>query len=130
MCNEKCVFPDVKKIKVSREVVHAIECVKRECYGFDSAINIHIKNGWTSEEKLALRKLSTEEFATALIVGYEVEMTPHEKIAKEYADAEQERLAGLDAEDTCLIYQNLGIEMGIEFTLNALGVVVEGVNDN
>lgn len=134
MCNEKCVFSDVKKIKVSREVADAIETLGRARDEIGLSVNdqlhLHAERIWKSTERAPLNELSLEEFATALIVGYEVEMTPHQKIAKEYADAEQERLAGLDLEDTCLIYQNLGIEMGIEFTLNALGVVVEGVNDN
>lgn len=130
MCNENCVFSDVKKIKVSREVADAIERIKGDKLDFETIISNQIRGCWRGDEYVSLKGLTTTQLATALINGYKVELTPHEKIAKEYADAEQERLAGIDAEDTCLIYQNLGIKMGIEFTLNALGVVVEGVNDN
>ena len=120
----------VEKMKVSQEVADSIEYIKEKNYGFNGAMSLHASDGWAFEETCSLSKLSMEQLATALIVGYEVEMTPHQKIAKKYADAEQERLAGMDAEDTCLIYKNLGIEMGIEFTLNALKEIVEGVNDN
>lgn len=108
-----------EKLKVSREVADAIECVKRECYGFDNAMNIHIKNGWTSEEKMPLSQITAEQLATALIVGYEVETTPHEVIAKEYIEL---------LTDTS--YYGDGFADGIEFTLNTLGITVKGVNDN
>ena len=119
-----------EKLKVSREVADAIECVKRECYGFDNAMNIHIKNGWTSEEKMPLSQITAEQLATALIVGYEIEMTPHEYVTKHYNIAKRNRKESLEKGDRESAMLNRGVMVGIKRTLRALKVTVEGVNDN
>ena len=116
-----------EKLKVSREVADAIECVKRECYGFNATMNIHIKNGWTSEEKMPLSQLTAEQLATALIVGYEVEKTPHEKIAVIY---KHHYPKSRDGSGSTQKYFSKGYVKGIKFTLEKLGITVKGVNDN
>lgn len=118
----------VEKLKVSREVADAIEKLS----GLDASqiLMAHsIEGGWPQKTN-ALNELSMEQLATALIIGYEVELTPHEEIAKEYKYAEQEKDACFDASDENLAYENQGIMSGIEFTLNTLGITVKGVNDN
>ena len=50
-----------EKLKVSREVADAIECVKRECYGFNATMNIHIKNGWTPHEVIAAEYIASQQ---------------------------------------------------------------------
>ena len=119
-----------EKLKVSREVADAIECVKRECYGFDKAMNIHIKNGWTSEEKMPLSQITAEQLATALIVGYEVEMTPHEYVTKHYNIAKRNKKESLEKGDIESAMLNRGVMVGIKRTLRAFQITVEGVNDN
>lgn len=119
-----------EKLKVSREVADAIECVKRECYGFDNAMNIHIKNGWTSEEKMPLSQITAEQLATALIVGYEVEMTPHEYVTKHYNIAKRNKKESLEKGDIESAMLNRGVMVGIKRTLRAFQITVEGVNDN
>lgn len=112
-----------EKLKVSREVADAIERVKIN-FSFEEIIASQIKKNlkgapkWTGYFK-PLNNLSAEQLATALINGYEVEITPHEVIAKEYI--------GLLADTS---YYGDGFADGIEFTLNTLGIKVKGVNDN
>lgn len=120
----------VEKLKVSQEVADSIEYIKEKNYGFNGAMSLHASDGWAFEETCSLSKLSMEQLATALIVGYEVAMTPYEEIAKEYKNAEQEKDACFDVSDKNLAYENQGIMSGIKFTLNTLGITIEGVNDN
>lgn len=116
----------VEILKVSREVADAIE--KLSDLDASQILMAHTIGGW-SQKTNALSELSMEQLATALIVGYEVAMTPHEEIAKEYKYAEQEKDACFNASDENLAYENQGIMSGIEFTLNKLGITIEGVND-
>lgn len=115
-----------EKLKVSREVADAIERVKIN-FSFEEIIASQIKTNrkgapkWTGYFK-PLNNLSAEKLAKALIVGYEVEMTPHEVIAAEYADRRKSVTVKLGF--------NEGVMIGIKFTLNTLGITIEGVNDN
>lgn len=118
----------VEKLKVSREVADAIE--KLSDLDASQILMAHsIEGGWPQKTN-ALNGLSMEQLAIALIVGYEVEMTPHEEIAKEYANAKAEESLGYVLKDELLAFRNLGVVKGIEFTLNTLGITVKGVNDN
>lgn len=119
----------VEKLKVSREVADAIEYIKTLNSIEDILANHSIgDDAWVREAKV-VNDLSLTELATALIVGYEVEMTPHEEIAKEYANAKAEESLGYVLKDELLAFRNLGVVKGIEFTLNTLGITVKGVND-
>ena len=118
-----------EKLKVSREVADAIEYIKTLNSINEILINHAIADDAWIRKAEAVNNLSIGELATALIVGYEVEMTPHEEIAKEYKYAEQEKDACFDASDENLAYENQGIMSGIKFTLNKLGITIEGVND-
>ena len=106
-----------EKLKVSRAIADAME--KLSDLDASQILMAHsIEGGWPQKTN-ALNELSMEQLATALIVGYEVEMTPHEEIAKGY----NEYFIGEDK--YCEGYAD-----GIEFTLNILGITVKGVNDN
>ena len=74
-----------EKLKVSREVADAIEYLGKVGCDFEEAMELHVSTGWSNfsdERVIALDGLTSRELATALIVCYEVEMTPHEMIAK------------------------------------------------
>lgn len=112
-----------EKLKVSREVADGIEYVKTLNSIEDILANHSIDDdAWVREAKV-VNDLSLTELATALIVGYEVEMTPHEVIAAEYVTSQQ------DWVNNAHIHSK-GFVEGIEFTLNTLGMTVKGVNDN
>jgi len=117
----------VKKIKVSKEVAKAIEYVKREGYDFNTILRVHINRGWhTTFSTPLLHELSSEQLATALIVGYEVEMTPHEQIATIY---NHHYSKFHHVEHKAEKYFSKGYVKGIRFTLEKLGITIEGVND-
>lgn len=107
-----------EKLKVSRAIADALNHMPVGL-SVSEILKLHVNNpyGWCNESK-PLTDLKLEELATALIVGYEVEMTPHEEIAKGY----NEYFVGEDK--YCEGYAD-----GIEFTLNTLGIIVKGVND-
>lgn len=115
----------VEKLKVSREVADAIE--KLSDLDASQILMAHsIEGGWPQKTN-ALNELSMEQLATALIVGYEVEKTPHEKIAVIY---KHHYPKSRDGSDSTQKYFSKGYVKGIKFTLEKLGITIKGVNDN
>ncbi|MFD2869850.1 hypothetical protein ACFSY7_15260 [Kurthia populi] len=112
-----------EKLKVSREVADVLDSLNRKDLSTDTWIRMHSEGEWVSVKNKPLNTLSLEEFATALIVGYEVEMTPHEVIASEYVTRQQDWINNMHL-------HSKGFVEGIEFTLNTLGITVEGVKQN
>lgn len=117
-----------EKLKVSREVADAIEAARKSMS--DEALLTYHAEGivtsesfWAAKEIAALNQLSPYQLATALIVGYEVELTPHEVIASEYVTRQQDWINNMHL-------HSKGFVEGIEFTLNTLGITVEGVKQN
>lgn len=113
-----------EKLKVSREVANGLEVIKK-LYSIDNILKTQAKadeGAWIGTAEY-VNDLSLSDLATALIVGYEVEMTPHEVIAAEYVTSQQ------DWVNNAHIHSKDFVE-GIEFTLNTLGMTVKGVNDN
>lgn len=73
-----------------------------------------------------LNDLSRVSLAAALINGYEIVMTPEEKVRAyyEYNYAEHEKSKPFSDED----YYTAGVSNGIRQTLDHLGIKIEGVN--
>ena len=117
----------VEKMKVSQEVADAIEYLKT-LGSIEDILVIHSidADGWAREAKV-VNVLTLSELATALIVGYEVEMTPHERIAYEY-NYHQERAK--DEKNGREKWVGKGYVRGVQRTLKNLNITVEGVNDN
>lgn len=112
-----------EKLKVSREVADAIEYIKNLNSIEEILVNHSVDaDAWVREAK-AVNDLSLSELATALIAGYEVEMTPHEVIASEYVTRQQDWVNNMHL-------HSKGFVEGIEFTLNTLSITVEGVKQN
>ena len=116
-----------EKLKVSREVADALNHMP---VGLSTSeiLKLHANNpyGWYNESK-PLMDLKLEELATALIVGYEVEMTPHERIAYEYnyhQERAKEEKSGREK------WVGKGYVRGVQRTLKNLNITVKGVNDN
>ena len=71
--------------------------------------------------------LSIGELATALLVGYEVDMTPRERIAYEYnyhQKRAKEEKSGREK------WVGKGYVRGVQRTLKNLNITVKGVNDH
>ena len=117
-----------EKLKVSREVADAIDSFRSE-FGDETLLCRHAQ-GWEDHEPLC--KLPMVDLATALIVGYEVRMTPHEVIANEHRRTVKEAIDGRAGR---FELTELGIEKrksfveGIEFILDTLNIKIKGVND-
>lgn len=115
-----------EKLKVSREVADAIEKLSRNDVSTDRWLKMHSNGEWGSAEKRPLNTLSLEEFARALIVGYEAELTPHEIIKADYENVLNHR------KTTHNDYKERffdGYLVGVEDTLATLGITIKGVND-
>ena len=117
-----------EKLKVSRAIADAIETLGSDRnvtgHSVNAQLHLHAECAWETTERTPLNELSLEELATALIVGYEVEMTSHEVIEKQFSDC-----LGSEGLSEERLYDD-GFADGIEFTLNTLGITVKGVNDN
>lgn len=113
-----------EKIKLTKKQAEAIDYLKENYYeDFNYILNRHSKEEWINVAGLeSLEGLSTLELATALIVGYEVVMTPHEVIATEYAASQQDWVNNE-------YLHSKGFVEGIEFTLNMLDIKIKGIND-
>lgn len=102
-----------EKQKVSREVEQALNHVK-ERFSNDIIIDSHVRmpNGWNTESNAyALNGLDLDTLIRALYIGYEVELTPEERILEYYQATQwvQEKDA-------------------ITFVLETLNIKIKGVN--
>lgn len=125
-----------EKVKVSREVADALEKLINnalvifhgEQKTIENAITeLIIRNSLGSTyhgECSVLNNLSTYEFSKILIVGYEVEQTPEEKLLSWYQ--EQNNIWGfhLDGEVEARV-----TVQAIEKTLDILGIKIKGINE-
>lgn len=81
-----------EKIKLTKEQSNGLEVIKK-LYSIDNILKTHAKaneGAWIGTAA-NVNDLSLSDLATALIVGYEVEMTPGEIIKAEYQKAADER---------------------------------------
>lgn len=116
-----------EKLKVSREVADVLDGLNRKDLNTDTWLKMHSEGEWVSAKNKPLNTLSLEEFARALINGYEVEMTPHEQIATIY---NHHYSKFHHVEHKAEKYFSKGYVKGIRFTLEKLDITIEGVNDN
>lgn len=126
-----------EKVRVSQEVADALVYLEQAGYDFTAAMEIQISAGWEDyedENVLPLNNITAEAFAIALLIGYEVELTPYEIIKKEYIKTQaeleaQEVIQGKKKNDIATAQRKSFLE-GIEFALNTLDIILKGVNDN
>lgn len=121
-------FEMTEKIKLTKEQSNGLEVIKK-LYSIDNILKTHAKadkGAWIGTAA-NVNDLSLSDLATALIVGYEVEMTPGEIIKAEYQKATDERKK---SEDDYRIQYLGGYQYGVQETLRVLEIIVEGVNDN
>lgn len=99
----------MEKMKVSEELGKALDFLIKS-YGRDNDIILKFHSNtsypWVGKTIEPLNKLSLEDMAKCLIIGYEVEKTPEEKILKIYNNDAIDNMYNKDFND------------GIENTLN------------
>lgn len=110
---------------VSKEIAHALELVKEDHKNnFALIVEYHVEEfpEWSSE-LAPLNTLSLDTLIRALYIGYEVEKTPEEKV-KELFDSYGPNSRGKREPS------DGRVQVGIRLTLNTLGMIVEGINDD
>lgn len=110
-----------EKITLPRGVSESIERLRSK--GYTDAHIVHdIERGISSEvlNEYFYDKASPDDLMRALVIGYEVERTPEERLRDYY-----EYLQRIKSDS---IYDDLRAE-AVEETLDILGITVEGIND-
>lgn len=122
----------MEKVKVTKEVAEAIETLRR-----NNIINYSIARAFTGDatfyneenadaiDVLGYHFRKVDDLYRVLLNGYEVEKTPEEEIAELYLDCHKTMTNSVAHKD---YDKALGISTGITFTLDALGIHIEGVN--
>ena len=111
-----------EKIKLTKQQAEVIENIKT--MGFNQIMWKHTHEDWERRHGDVLEALSSEQLATALIVGYEVKLTANEIIIKDYNSALKSR------NETTSSYKERffdGYLLGVESTLETLGIEIEGI---
>ena len=118
----------MEKVKISKKQAEIVEKVK-ETYNGDvvGIIENHFRSDgdFWAKEHAEMRKLSDYDVVAAFCVGYEIEETAEEIIKRKVEKLRKTR-AEYQALDVQLITD--GQMEGIKFTLDALGIEIEGVN--
>lgn len=100
----------VEKVKVTKEVAEALAKTEYNFISVGATLRVHAVNGLTGTYA-PLQALDIEKLAKALLIGYEIEKSPEEKVREYY-----EALTG-----SCDRY-------AVQCTLDFLGIKIEGVN--
>lgn len=116
----------MEKIKVSREVADFIEDYENSLVsleGWEDGLIIEHSRVWAEsfegakEEAMCMKDVTPLQLSKILIYGYEVEQTPEERLANAYS------IKGISD-------YNRGFRTAIKYTLDTLGLKIEGINDN
>lgn len=113
-----------EKVKVSREIAEALDTVLPNG-NISRCIEAHVKD-WDYHPKKPLNNLTTEEFAKCCLVGYEVELTPEEKILDDYLIEKNNSETSPFHESRAISH---GYTLGVRSTLNFLGIKIKGINE-
>ncbi|MFF2413473.1 hypothetical protein [Bacillus safensis] len=116
------------KPEITKEQAEAIEFL-RNYYTNGQILDQFIMNGIGNilgHDCGSLSDLEPIELASALINGYEIVMTPEEKVRAYYESnyAKHEKSKPFSGED----HYTIGVSQGIKRTLDYLGIKIEGVN--
>jgi len=119
----------MEKVKVTKEVADAL-CDRLKWITPWEIVGTSARNGWDERGRnncgcLNARNLHLDTLIKALYVGYEIEETPQESIKRKVEKSRTtiDEYAALDVQ----IWHRGYIE-GIRYTLDTLGIEIEGVN--
>lgn len=113
------------KVTVTKEVAEALAIHAKSDVSVRTMLR-HNVHGDLYGVYAPLQTMHIEELAKALLIGYEVEKSPEEKVADYLAEAEDFRA---DAADGNYYEFCNGRIAGIKQTLYILGIKIEGVDD-
>ncbi len=114
---------ELDKVQVSREISDALDYVTRR-FNNEVIIDAHVRcpNGWNLDSNKALNGLDLDILIRALYIGYEVELTPEEKVLEYFNKYKKKIIDGTASPIDELVAQ------AIETTCILLNRKIEGVN--
>ena len=125
----------VTKVKLTQKQARALENAK-EMHGnhrpdavVDIVISQHCRDERWGEGYESLNDLTTADLARALLIGYEVEQTAAEKLAKYYQERKKWAQQALATDERRSYDVNMAQVQAINATLSILGIKVKGIND-
>ncbi|SET43288.1 hypothetical protein SAMN05216389_11157 [Oceanobacillus limi] len=119
-----------EKVALPKEVAEVIEHLRSLPYYSDDKIlevTVDPADEWVGAKTDALNGVDTMTLASALVNGYTVEQTPHEKL-RNYYEA-NDWLQDSEEMSSTERQRSLGCRQGVRKTLHILGIIVEGIND-
>jgi len=116
----------LEKVKVSREVAEAIERVKAECESVEVVIKHLSLNDDSQSDYKILSDIPFKVLISALVNGYETEMTPEQSVVKLFKESLEKYR---DAQSRIDLDYFDGFTDGIREVLDLLNIKIEGVND-
>lgn len=117
-----------EKVTVPREVAEALDRIDSGRVTVDMALVFHTNDALIGENA-PLQTLTIGDLARALIVGYEVEKTPEEKVREYYTEIAVKRDGAKFQDDVISAVRYEHMRMAIRETLDLLGIKIGGVND-
>ncbi|MCS5499829.1 hypothetical protein NY607_01760 [Lysinibacillus sp. A4] len=126
-----------EKVKVSREVANFFEKCKNsgDVNWEDAVLHEHIKIFESHHKKeavvinpdaLCMLQYSPFELARILVLDYEIEETPEEKIAANYLDKKRKCEESPEPFD---VEWEIGFMAGIRYVLDNLNIKIKGINE-
>lgn len=110
---------NVNKPIIPAEIADAIEKARSHRWDNERIAYFVVNPDPTATGIAALRSIPFDTLPAALVNGYERELTPHEKIRERYE---------WEVPTTSEQFWSDGYVSGMLFTLNTLGIKIEGVN--
>lgn len=113
----------MEKVKLPKEVADALKHARVDLKWEDGNILAKcVRGDWDLESMQILNNFCKKDdnkltIAKALVIGYEVEQTPEDKVRNYYDECSRSADEGIRNE-----------RFGIRNTLNILGIKIEGVN--
>lgn len=127
----------IKPVTIPREVADAIEWFRADmegsvAYTNQDVVTVALREPYPlNHREAALRKVPFDTLLSALVNGYERELTEEEKREQAYAEIKRQYVSARSTtyyiSDTDGLYS--GILRGIEITLDTLRIVIPGIND-
>jgi hypothetical protein len=118
----------MEKVKLPKEVAEAIERLRNEGASVHEIVYDYASGNVLYSQYNKLADFASDNFDTllkALVNGYEVEMTPEEKVREYYDRWKFQADADLCIEERVIAERSMNV---IKCTLDNLGIKIEGVN--